>query len=108
MWHTESLVDAADNSSNSLTPKGHTEDESSESSSVEETRISVVKNVEVQLTNVTTSHVPQWTESDGDKTFSTKKKGSFYFLYDSNSASCSSANLVSSLVLLLHFLFRIC
>ncbi|KAK0604915.1 hypothetical protein LWI29_020787 [Acer saccharum] len=46
---SESLVDAADNSSNSLTPKGHTEDESFESSS--------------------------WTESDGDKTFSTKKKG---------------------------------
>ncbi|KAK1587681.1 hypothetical protein Q3G72_015774 [Acer saccharum] len=42
---SESLVDAADNSSNSLTPKGHTEDESSESSSVEETRISVAKNV---------------------------------------------------------------
>ncbi|TXG60416.1 hypothetical protein EZV62_014989 [Acer yangbiense] len=65
----ESLVDAADNS-----PKGHTEDERSESSSVEETRISVAKNVKIQLTNVTTSHVPQWTESDGDKTFSTKKK----------------------------------
>ncbi|KAK2656167.1 hypothetical protein Ddye_009219 [Dipteronia dyeriana] len=71
---SESLVDAADNFSNSLTPKGHTEDKSSESSSVEDTRISVEKNVEIQSTNVTTSHVPQWTESDGDKTFSTKKK----------------------------------
>ncbi|XP_044478502.1 protein trichome birefringence-like 14 [Mangifera indica] len=74
-WSSSAFDEEAGNHSfQSIRPKEHMQGKISESITEEETKEPGVKNLDRQLTNFTTSYIPERKETDGEGMFSTKKK----------------------------------
>lgn len=90
--------EAGNHSFQSIRPKEHMQGKISESITEEETKEPGVKNLDRQLTNFTTSYIPERKETDGEGMFSTKKKGSVSFSCRCKFCYLCCVNFLSSLV----------